>query len=171
MRFFPKPHFRWVEPKPFRRINADFERSQLRWWHKPLGVLIFTAILMGFWLMAHLIPDRRPMPLAKVLPLGLVFSIVYVYTIPWIRLLCPSAVLLLDTHVTRIFCNTQSQIKYSEIASFSWIACDEFATLVLIYGKRGRKILLGVPPDISQTAITHFLLDHGIQMDTPSTRP
>ena len=100
MRFFPKPHFRWVEPKPFRRINADFERSQLRWWHKPLGVLIFTAILMGFWLMAHLIPDRRPMPLAKVLPLGLVFSIVYVYTIPWIRLLCPSAVLLLDTHMS-----------------------------------------------------------------------
>lgn len=171
MRFFPKPHFRWAEPKPFRRINADFERSRLRWWHKPLGSLICTAILMGTWLAAHLIPDRHPMPLAKALPLGLVLGIVYVYIIPWIRLLCPSEVLLLDAHVTRILCNTQHRIEYSEIASFSWIACDGFATLILTYGKRRRKILLGVPPDISQAAITHFLLDHGIQMDTPGTRP
>ncbi|HEX8295887.1 MAG TPA: hypothetical protein VF593_06270 [Chthoniobacteraceae bacterium] len=155
MRFLPKRHFKWTEPRAFLKLNDAFECSKRRWWHQPLWVFVVAALAMLHWFFVRLDPDKPPLPFALALLAGLAFGAFLVYFIPWFVSLCPSEVHFYDRHLIRVRGDTHQQLKYSEVRSFCWRVRDDFATLILTHGKRQREFLIGVPPEVSQAAVTH----------------
>ena len=154
----------------FLRLSEAFDRPR-HWWVQPLCVLITVASLMGSWYLATFIPSRHPPPFTIVLPVSFFTGFVLVYGLPWFIRFCPSEVRFFDSRLARSRRNTQLQIKYQDIASFSWRFGDEFATLILKTRKPNRLLLLGVPLEISQEAVTQFLLGHGVPPDTNEQQP
>ena len=162
MPFLQKKHFRWKEPKEFLRLQRGFEKSKVRWWHQPVAALFLFAMLMASWYGARLDPAKQPLPLHQVLPLALGVGVFLAYFIPWVSQFYTSHLYLYDTFLMRLRGNTQLRVQYDNIASFSWLARDEFATLILRRVKPADEVLLGVPNAISQEALSQFLLDHEV---------
>lgn len=165
MRFLPKKHFKWREPKPFLKLNDAFECSKLRWWHKPLVALVGVGMLLLTWYLGRLNPDKQPLAFTNALLIALAGGAFFAYGIPWLNSLSHSEVCFFDRHLIRIRGNSYLQIKYCNIASFSWRVSDDFSTLILKHRGNGRNILLGVPPAISMDAVSQFLLDHHVQFE------
>jgi hypothetical protein len=162
MRFLPKTHFRWREPKLFLRLNDAYESSGLNWWHRPLWSLVGAVVLMGNWLLAHINPRTDAPPLTVAILIALAGGAFFVYVIPWMISLCPSEVRFYHAYIVRSRGNTARRIDFANIASFSWRTRDEFATLILMDRKRGKEIFLGAPFDVDQAEVTRFLLDRGV---------
>jgi hypothetical protein len=161
MRFLPKKHFQWREPKAFLKLNDAIEQTKLRWWSQPLWTLIATAMFMGQWYVASINPRKDPPPFLAALSAAFIGGLFFGYGLPWLISLCPSDVYLYNSYLIRSRGKHQ-QIQYSEIASFSWTVRDGFAALVIKYGKRHREVLIGVPDDVSQKAVTKFLSEQGV---------
>ena len=168
MRFLPKKHFKWREPKEFVKLTDAFARAKRLWWHRPLGALISAASLMLIWFLARFNPRNQPPPFEIALPLSLPAGVCFAYVLPWIISLCPVDIFIFEKELTRIRGNTHRAIKYSDIASFTWRIRDDFSTLVLKLRPHNREILIGVPLEISRDAVSQFLLDRHVQSE-PST--
>ncbi|MDB6155310.1 MAG: hypothetical protein JWL90_3763 [Chthoniobacteraceae bacterium] len=166
----PKKHFQWDEPKAFLKLNDAFEQSKLRWWSQPLWTLISAALLMSNWYVVRLNPHKQPPPpLMTALAVAFSGGLFLVYGIPWIISRCPSQIRFYDTYLIRIRGNIHRQIKYSEIASYTWRGREDFTTLILKHGKKQRDFFLGVPSEISQEAVDKFLLDRNVFQHPEST--
>jgi len=168
MRFLPKKHFRWREPKEFVKLTDAFARAKRLWWHRTLGALISAASLMLIWFLARFNPRKQPPPFEIALPMFFVGGVVFAYVIPWIISLCPVEITFFEKNLLRIRGNAHRTIKYSDIASFSWRIRDDFSTLVLKLRPHNREVLIGVPLEISREAVSQFLLKRHIQSE-PST--
>jgi hypothetical protein len=171
MRFFPKKHFQWREPKAFLKLSDTFERSERRWWTQLLWTAVATALLMSNWFLAKLNPQNGPPGFVEALGLALLGGVFFVYCLPWIISLCPSEIRLFDAHLVRMRGDTQLHVKYGEIHSFAWGEHDEFRTLVLKCGKKQRAVFLGVPPEVSHYAVTKFLLNQGVREQPEGAHP
>lgn len=158
MRFLPKRHFRWREPKTFLQLSDAFEKAQRRWCTRPLWVLAGAAALMTHWFVSTLDPNKHPPPISLAIPLALGAGVFLAYLMPWVISFCPSEVHLYEKHLYRVRGDTHRSLKYSEVAAFSWRVRDDFATLVLRLRTHKPDLLLGVPPDVSREAVSQFLL-------------
>ena len=164
MRFLPKKHFKWREPKEFVKLTDAFVRAKLRWWHRPLGALISVASLMLIWFLARFNPRNQPPSFEIALPMSFVGGVVFAYVLPWISSLLPVEVCFCEKFLFGSNSN-HSRIKYSDIASFSWRIRDDFSTLVLKLRPHNREILIGVPLEISRDAVSQFLLERHVQSE------
>ena len=164
MRFLPKKHFKWREPKEFVKLTDAFVRTKRLWWHRPLGAIISAASLMLIWFLGRLNPRNQPPPLEIALPLSFVGGVVFAYVLPWISSLLPVEVWFCEKFLFASNSN-HSRIKYSDITSFSWRIRDDFSTLVLKLRPHNQEVLIGVPLEISRDAVSQFLLERHVQSE------
>jgi len=171
MPLLPRKHFTWKEPKVLLKISDAFERSTLQWWRRPLWGLVAAAMLMSSWSIARLNPHKQPPAVGVAILIALVGGVFFAYIAPWMVSLCPSVVHFYDSSLVRVRGNAHRQIRYSDIASFSWRVQGEFAILMLKHRRNNRHILLGVPPEISKDAVSQFLLDHNVMSEPSAQQP
>src|SRR5687768_12607604 len=102
MNFFPTRHFIWREPKAFPNHYDAFKNAKLRWWHRPLWVLLVAALLMANWFIASFIPDRQRPSFLLALSVALAGGAFFIYVIPWMITFCPSEVHFYDSYLVRV---------------------------------------------------------------------
>jgi len=155
VRILPKKHFTWREPKPFLTVLDEHERSNRRWWHQPLFVLIICAFTMLSWYLAHFNPTKHPPSFPAALLLSLALGVFLAYFMPWLTGRLPSQITVFDRHIIRSRGQTQ-HIRFADLTSFAWRSAPEFSTLVFTH-RRGRQIFVGVPNDIPSDSLSAFL--------------
>lgn len=153
----------WRQPKAFMRLAEQLERSQARWWHQPLGVLIVTLILLGQWYLAQFVPNKEPPPVEVIVWLAPLGAAVLVYGIPWLIKRSPSEVRLFDQCILRSRGNSQLSLKYMDIHCFAWDLGPEFNMLMLKHGREEKMVCLGVPLEIDTEHVSRILTEHGIR--------
>ena len=163
MSWWSKPVLRWQEPKAFVREKNAQELTGMRWWFRPVVVLLFAGMLWASSLRKHMdhsgdFPRLIPSASQGLLILGGAFILVYV--MPWAIQFLPSYVSFGATALARSHGNTNVQVNYSQVASFSWEQRESYSVLTLVRRKGGRELRLGVPLDIPRETIHQLLIRH-----------
>lgn len=171
MRFLPKKHFQWREPRAFLKRNYAFERSRLHWWTLPLCAVIATVMLLLSWYMAGFNPHSHRPPQVIAIPLAFGGGLFFSYGIPWMNSFGPSEIRLYDNFLTRARGNNYLKIKYAEIAAFTWRENGDLGTLILKYGRKHQVLFIGIPPETPEETVTQFLLDRQITQQHQNDEP
>ena len=163
MPLFPKKHFEWKEPKPFRQLNDAYQRSRAKWWYQPLGLLVITALTMGQWAFMRFVLHKNQHSPGSALVVSLCFGALLTYVLPWLmaRIEVESQIAMTDKKM-RMFRGTVVWVDYSSFVSFEWRVNDDFATLIFHWRNGKGPVPVGVPLDISREAISQFLIEKGI---------
>jgi len=160
MRLLPKRHFVWKEPKLFLQRREALEFWMVKWWLKPLLILILVAVLLLTWCFAVLDPNAAPPSFGAAILVALGVGVFAFYVAPWVYRLFPSHVRLHEKILMRG--NDNVQHKYQDFTSFTWDTADGYLILTLIRHDSERPLYLGAPLDVPQEAITRFLIEKGL---------
>jgi hypothetical protein len=162
VRLIPKKYFKWREPKPFLAILDEHERATRRWWHPVLALLIVTSLTMIHWGVARLNPAKHPPSWAAALLLSLSLGAIVGYLLPRLETKLRSEIAVFHRCILRSRLSNQA-IQFDRLRSFSWRTSEQFSTLIL-ETREGRRIYIGVPPEVSVADLTSFLQERLLAM-------
>ena len=164
MSIFPTAHFKWKEPKAFLRARAAQERAALRWWLRPLMVLLVALLMMGSWYIARFNPHKHPLGLWVAILMNVGLGWLFAYVVPWMVALCPSEIRLSDNQLLRSRGNTHRSIKYTVMECFGWQTVAGTNVLVIKQRQAKRDFQVALSPETSKDAVNLFLLSRGVML-------
>ena len=161
MWLFPKHHYKWKEPKAFRKEHNQLEASKLRWWYKPIASLIVTCFLMEIWWMEDLNNNNKRRTIQEAIILALLAGPFMIYFFDWLYSLVPRTIQVFDT----CLCHSQGEFvekfQFKDIQSFLLHDCVGYHVMALeIHG--GKQRLLGIPQDVDLAGLVEFFRSRGV---------
>ena len=125
-------------------------------------MLIVTSLTMLHWVAARMNPAKHPSSWAAALLVSLSLGAIVGYLLPLLETKLSSEIAVFHCGIVRTRMSSQS-IQFDQLKSFCWRNAEHFSTLIL-ETRKGRKIYIGVPPEVSVADLTSFLQQRSLSM-------
>jgi len=160
-----RAELRWQEPKAFRRGGAAQERRALTLTQRVTIVGITTVLLMLQWWLAAQTPGKNPPAGPIALLLAFAAGGFFAWVVPWMYSLCPVGIILGDKGLSKVVGDSAQTWKYADMLG-GRIECecieDEEVRVLTIQLRDGKKIRLGIAPQVSGQQICEVLRRKGV---------
>jgi hypothetical protein len=159
---FPRKHFKWREPAPFREEMAKAGAASSAWWGRLVVFAVNFTLLMSVWGIARLNPQKPPVALGVAVGLASFLGLFVACIVPWLGKRLPSEVMVLQNRIFRTNGFAQADFRWEKIASFSVLRADRFQVLALELVD-GRRAYVGMPVEVDAEALGAFLERQGVR--------